>query len=252
MEFRTMLVLSRRPNEKILFPTLGVTVEITSICKNVVRIGIDAPPSVSIVREEIASESDKLAVTKPANHRMRNRLHAASLAVHVALTQLHAGLAKESENTLNEALRQYEELDRELSNEKAEKAAKSKARPDIRTLLVEDDRNESVLLAEFLRLHGIDVQMAQDGQEALDYLRSHERPDVILLDMRMPRCDGPSTLAAIRGDAAYDKTKVFAVSGSSKEELSLPFGLHGLDGWFTKPVNPRKLIHEMNHALGRN
>jgi carbon storage regulator CsrA len=245
-----MLVLSRRPKERVLFPALGVTVEITSVSKNVVRLGIDAPPSVAIMREEIASESDKAAATEPkrANHRLRNRLHTAMLAVHLAQKQLHAGLDDEAEATLSEALREYAELDQELAAEKT----RTNPRREIRTLLVEDNRNESMLLAEFLRLHGINVQLAHDGQDALDYLRSHERPDVILLDMRMPRCDGPATLASIRQDSAFDETKVFGVSGTDPHEISLPSGSRGLDGWFTKPVNPLRLIDEMHQALGRN
>jgi len=241
-----MLVLSRRPEEKILFPTLGITVEIRNISKNVVRVGIEAPPSVAIVRAEIASEADKTALADSQRHRLRNRLHTASLAVHLAQKQLQAGLAREAEVSLSEAMRQYEELDREMV------LAKNKAptsERQISALLVEDNYNESMLLAEFLRLHGIRVETAKDGQDALDYLRSHERPDVILLDMRMPRCDGPSTVAAIGRDAAYDGLKVFAVSGASPHELS---ETQGLDGWFHKPVNPTKLIHEMNLALGRN
>lgn len=243
-----MLVLSRRPNERILFPGLGVAVEVTSVSRNVVRLGIDAPPSVTIVREEIASEADKRPAKdrKPISHAVRNRLHTANLAVHLAQKQLQAGLDEEADETLSEALREYAALDRELA------AGKAATQRDIRTLLVEDNRNESMLLAEFLRLHGIDVQLAHDGQDALDYLQSHERPDVILLDMRMPRCDGPATLAAIRGDAAYDRTRVFAVSGTEPEELALAGGSRGLDGWFTKPVNPIKLIDEMNRALALN
>jgi carbon storage regulator CsrA len=48
-----MLVLSRRLNERIQFPGLNITVQVVAIKPNVVRIGIEAPPDVSIVREEI-------------------------------------------------------------------------------------------------------------------------------------------------------------------------------------------------------
>lgn len=243
-----MLVLSRRPSEKILFPTLGVTVEIASVSKRVVRVGIDAPPSVPVVREEIASESMKRACapSKPANHRQRNRLHTASLAIHLAQRQLQAGLTREAEASLGEALNEYAKLDEELAVENKKTAANSR---EIRTLLVEDDANESALLAEFLRLYGIKVETANDGQAALDYLQSHERPDVILLDMRMPRCDGPATLAAIRANAQYEATKVFAVSGADPNDCIFQGSTRGVDGWFRKPVNPRKLVEEMKSVI---
>lgn len=246
-----MLVLSRRPSEKILFPTLGVTVEIASISKRVVRVGIDAPPTIPVVREEIASESMKRACTlpKPGSHRQRNRLHTAGLAIHLAQRQLEAGLTKEAEASLDEALNEYAKLDEELAGDQKKAAPTIR---EIRTLLVEDDANESALLAEFLRLYGIKVETANDGQAALDYLQSHERPDVILLDMRMPRCDGPATLAAIRSNAQYQGTKVFAVSGADPKECIPQGSDRGVDGWFRKPVNPRKLVEEMNAVLGRN
>jgi len=241
-----MLVLSRRPNEKIVFPTLGITVEVCSINRNVVRVGIAAPPDVPILRKELANEEARHPDTTLAKlpHRTRNRLHTASLAVHLAQKQLQAGLDDEADATLAEALREFSALDQEMTAEKATR--------EIRALLVEDNCNESALLAEFLRLHGIKVETACDGQDALDYLRSHERPDVILLDMRMPRCDGPTTIAAIRQNAAYDGLKVFAVSGTDPEECAADLGARGVDRWFTKPVNPNTLVQEMNLAFVAN
>jgi carbon storage regulator len=48
-----MLVLSRRPNEKIVLPGLGITVQVVSVKPGVVRLGIDAPPAVQVLREEL-------------------------------------------------------------------------------------------------------------------------------------------------------------------------------------------------------
>jgi len=257
-----MLVLSRRPQEKIVFPNLGISVQICSIAGNTVRLGVEAPRSVSVVREELLSESDRQSQAKPelesskelldraksTAHRFRNRMNTANLAIHLAQKQLQAGLLTEAQRTLDEALQQYRELDEELAT--AKKPAPSK-RP-IRALLVEDNRNESALLAEFLRLHGVKVETACDGQEALDYLQSHDRPDVILLDMRMPRVDGATTIAAIRGNSQYDGLKVFAVSGSDPQDCHVPEGARGVDGWFRKPLDPIHLVDEMKLALGQN
>src|SRR5690242_1985541 len=105
-----MLVLSRKPKEKIFFPTLGVTVEVCSVKGNVVGVGINAPPSVPIVREEIAKSTQYVS----ERHRLRNRLHTASLAVHLAQRQLQAGLDEEAGETLDGALRDFSALDQEL------------------------------------------------------------------------------------------------------------------------------------------
>jgi carbon storage regulator CsrA len=48
-----MLVLSRRLNEKVVFPTLGVTVQVVSVKPGVVRLGIEAPSGVRVLREEL-------------------------------------------------------------------------------------------------------------------------------------------------------------------------------------------------------
>jgi len=246
-----MLVLSRRENEKIVFPSLGVTVQVCGINKRAVRIGIEAPASVPIMREEVAAITDTLAPTAPilGGHQLKNRLHTACLAVHLAQKQLQAGFDAEADESLSKALREFDALDRELTVEKAP-AVQSKR--SIRALVVEDNSNECALLAEFLRLHGIKVETACDGQAALDYLKSHDRPDVVLLDMRMPRCDGPATVAAIRRDAAYEGLKVFAVSGTTPEEWATETGPRGIDGWFQKPINPAKLVYKMNQVLGVN
>jgi carbon storage regulator CsrA len=50
-----VLVLSRRVNEKIVLPGLGITVQVVSIKGNAIRLGIEAPPDVKVLREELVS-----------------------------------------------------------------------------------------------------------------------------------------------------------------------------------------------------
>ena len=52
-----MLVLSRRVNEKIILPDLGITVQVTAIQGGRVRIGIEAPPDIAVLRQELVDES---------------------------------------------------------------------------------------------------------------------------------------------------------------------------------------------------
>jgi carbon storage regulator CsrA len=60
-----MLVLSRRPHEKVLFPNLGITIQVVSVHSGVVRIGIEAPQTVRVVREELLRRP---SAPKPAPH----------------------------------------------------------------------------------------------------------------------------------------------------------------------------------------
>src|SRR5207302_4642555 len=118
-----------------------------------------------------------------------------------------------------------------------------------KALLVEDNANERELLARFLRMGGFEVDTAGDGADALDYLHAQGKPDVVLLDMGLPRCDGPTTVRAIRGDRALAGLKIVAVSGHAAEEYDLLRGPGGIDRWFSKPVDPTALIRDLQQEL---
>src|SRR5207248_3517650 len=107
-----------------------------------------------------------------------------------------------------------------------------------KALLVEDNANERELLAQFLRLGGFEVDTAGDGADALDYLRARGKPDVVLMDMSMPRCDGATTVREIRRNEALAGLKIIAVSGHLPEEYDLRPGPGSVDRWFSKPVDP--------------
>ena len=172
-----MLVLSREQNEKIVFPNLGITVEILRIARKRVRIGIDAPPHIDVVRQEIQPQGHVTDAYRKWQHDVRNRLHGATMGLHVAQKQLQSGQVVESEATLEIALRELELLNQELPG-----AAKSgpvegcTATAPRRALLVEDDRNESALLAEYLRICGYEVDTAEDGLEAMRVLGGPPAP----------------------------------------------------------------------------
>ncbi|MEQ8786616.1 MAG: response regulator [Pirellulaceae bacterium] len=239
-----MLVLSRRQNDKIVFPNLGITVEILKVAGRSVRVGVAAPEEVSVLRHEIVEqEGHAIADALPAgmlSHRLRNRLHTANLALQLTIRQLERGMVQSAEQTLQKALGEFESLDREIADE---------TQPRPRALLVEDDRNESELLAGFLRLSEFEVDTARDGREALNRLSTEAPPDVVLLDMMMPRLDGPGTVTELRSNPRYEGLRVYAVSGSSPEECGVRTGPHGVDRWFSKPINPERLVREIRREL---
>jgi carbon storage regulator CsrA len=244
-----MLVLSRRHGQRILFPHLNIAVQVLPSKGSTVRLGIDAPAQVSVVREELAGEWAAAAAQEAADrHDHFGQLNTLAMALHVMEKQLSAGLTADAERTLHEAQAALEKL-AQLE------APPSSPRPlpkTINTLLVEDDPNEEALLSSYLRLSGFSVETAHDGYEAIDFLSSHARPDFLLLDMRLPRLDGPSTVAAVRKNPAYRDLKIFAVTGSSPSEFDLACGPAGVDAWFQKPLNPRRIVEAMSAAASRN
>lgn len=245
-----MLVLSRKPQETIVFPNLGIKLEIVRIAGGKVRVAIEAPAEVAVLRGEIAarlgneslSGESRLGGTKQSlQHRLRNRLHTARLGLKLLEKQLAAGLIDEAEETLTRALAIFRQLDSEL--ERTNKLVNHHL--GRRALLVEDDANESHLLAGILRMTGYVVETAPDGLQALEMLKKH-RPDFVLLDMNMPRCDGPTTLASIRANPDWRGLRIFAVTGCSPREIGVSVSEVGVDRWFQKPVDPEVLLGAMN------
>jgi two-component system, OmpR family, response regulator len=256
-----VLVLTRRPHEKVVFPTLNATVEVVAVKGGVVRLGISAPPDVPVHRAEVQGRRAEWGATDAApevpdelnrlrrlRQVTRRRLEVARLGLGVLQKQLAAGRAEEAALTLGNLDEDLELLQRRLA-EKAE-GAPPPARKAHTALLVEDNASERQLLADFLRGAGLEVATAGDGTDALDYLHSRPRPDVVLLDMGLPRCDGATMVRALRRDRAYDGLKIFAVSGHDPSEYDLAWGPAGIDRWFRKPIDPRELLRRVEQELG--
>ena len=96
------------------------------------------------------------------------------------------------------------------------------------------------------------VETVHDGYEALEFLEGHQRPDFLLLDMRLPRFDGAATVEAIRLNPAYCALNIIAVTGSSPAEFELSAAGRGVDAWFQKPVNPKRIVEAMSTMASRN
>lgn len=245
-----MLVLSRGRNDKVVFPTLGMSVEILRISDNKVRLGIDAPREIPVLRHEIVQRDgysgDRLppkpAASSQLTHAIRNRIHTAVLGLHVLHRQFESDETTDVEATIFKIFNELKAIENELDPAAADASSSPEANAIGRTLLVEDDCNERELLAGYLRISGFEVETASDGLQAMTHLAKHERPDVVLMDMRMPRFDGPKAVAAIRANPDYHQLKVFAVSGTDPSDIPLSVGPQGVDRWFSKPVNPQKIV----------
>ena len=110
-----------------------------------------------------------------------------------------------------------------------------------KVLIIEDDPNFRQLTAEILQLHGWQVFEAEDGEAGLEQLRRH-RPEVVLCDLLMPRCNGFNVCRSIRADAELRHTKVVIASGRDYEADRQAAHEAGADEYLTKPVKPEELI----------
>lgn len=238
-----MLVLTRRPGQKVVFPSLGVAVEVLRSRGSVLRLGIEAPDDVPVLRDEVLTKQSESSAAPIASslspmqrqqrHEWRNKLNHLTLKLQLLQRQLELGQAVDPEKNLAEVFEELSDLEQSTTDVVVENTPP-------KVLLVEDQANERELLATCLRLGGIEVATASNGREAFDYLHEHELPDLVLLDMRMPDVDGPTFLKNIRDDFRLHGLRVFAVSGSSRNEFepnTLP-----VDGWFSKPVRIDALL----------
>jgi CheY-like chemotaxis protein len=115
----------------------------------------------------------------------------------------------------------------------------------IEVLLVEDDAGDVLMTREALREGKVlnRLSVVTDGVEALDYLRGQEpfadatRPDLILLDLNLPRRDGRQVLEDVKGDPDLRRIPVVVLTTSEAEEDVLrSYDLHA-NAYVTKPVD---------------
>ena len=122
-------------------------------------------------------------------------------------------------------------------------------------LLVEDEEADAYLVKVALSENRIlaELQRVSDGREALEYLRQQgerfaqaPRPDIILLDLNMPRMDGRECLTEIKQDASISDIPVIILTTSNVQRDVLAAYEMGAAGFITKPVDVHKFIEAIS------
>lgn len=118
-----------------------------------------------------------------------------------------------------------------------------------KVLVVEDDKFLGSAYRAKLSKSGFDVQLATDGEEAVQLLKDFT-PDVILLDLVMPRKDGFATLAEIRTRPALKHVPVIVASNlGQKEDLDKAMALGASDFIIKSDVSMSEIIEHVNRLL---
>lgn len=118
-------------------------------------------------------------------------------------------------------------------------------------ILVVDDEPPIVRLMEFiLARQGHEMLIAVNGEEALDKVRAH-RPDLVLLDIMMPRIDGYEVARTLRADPATQHLPIIMLSAKAQEE-DIQKGMDvGVNEYITKPFSPDQLVTVVGDYLSR-
>mgnify|MGYP000031126994 FL=1 len=114
-------------------------------------------------------------------------------------------------------------------------------------LVVEDEPAIASILSAYLERDGLRIRMAQDGEEALQSFRQL-RPDLVLLDIHLPKVDGVDVLRMIRNDSEVPVIMVTALADDVDKLLALRLGA---DDYVVKPFNPPEVVARVRAVLRR-
>ncbi|HXR63263.1 MAG TPA: EAL domain-containing protein [Rudaea sp.] len=137
----------------------------------------------------------------------------------------------------------------EVTGRIAELLAADSADP-YRILIVEDDRSQAIFAESILRKAGMTTCMVTDPLAALDQLDAF-RPELILMDLYMPACDGMELTAIIREREAFVSTPIVFLSGEQNEEKHFEALDSGGDDFLAKPIRPKHLISAVTNRVRR-
>jgi two-component system cell cycle response regulator DivK len=120
-----------------------------------------------------------------------------------------------------------------------------------KVLVVEDDQDNREMVIKVLKHNGYRTVEAVDGEEAVERAKA-EKPDLILLDLYIPKMDGYQVIKRLKGDQDLLHIPIIALTahamkGHKEEALAA-----GFDGYIAKPINVRELPQQMEHFLRRS
>lgn len=117
-----------------------------------------------------------------------------------------------------------------------------------RILIVDDEPHIVQMLDINVRSHGYESICATDGEQALEYVHTYH-PDVVLLDVMMPKMDGLEVCRRLKSDPSTRRIPVLMVSAKSEEHDRIEGLKGGADDYITKPFNLQELFLRISAAL---
>jgi CheY-like chemotaxis protein len=139
-----------------------------------------------------------------------------------------------------------------MAEESSRKLRRLSSRPkrddSIRILYVEDAAVIRDTIAKLLELNGYNVEYAKNGKEGVDKALSW-KPDVVLMDLRMPVMDGYKAISEIKLDPRTRHLPVFVVTAWSSKKERTQANAAGADEFFVKPPDLHRLMETINRYV---
>jgi len=117
-----------------------------------------------------------------------------------------------------------------------------------RILLVDDEPNIVLALEFLMKKAGYETLTADDGEKALEAIREH-RPDLVILDLMMPRLDGYEVCQRVRSDPALKKMIIVMLTAKGREVEREKGLAMGADLYITKPFSTREVVEKVRELL---
>lgn len=177
-----------------------------------------------------------------SEHRYRNRLNQLMLQAMMLDCNIESDVDR---------LRQLERIESlSLTVQQLTEDFKVQLDPDwlesrVRILVVEDDACQRNAVVDGLRTAGLFVAEATDGANAVNYMHRAIPPDVVLMDIEMPSCDGAEANTLINHIPLGGRVKMIAVTAKKPEELNLS----SFDGYIQKPYQLSQLIGKIREVV---
>ena len=121
---------------------------------------------------------------------------------------------------------------------------------NFRILIVEDDRSQGLFAESILRNAGMDALVVSDAFEVLAAMNAF-KPDMVLMDLYMPQCDGTELTALIREREEFLHTPIVFLSGESDQDKHFEALSVGGDDFLSKPIRPKHLIASVTNRVQR-
>ena len=116
-------------------------------------------------------------------------------------------------------------------------------------LLVDDEPNIVLLLETRLKANGFQVVSAADGLAALEAVKK-EKPDLIILDLMLPKMDGYKVCGLLKKDTRFAKIPILIFTARAQaEDIKLGQEL-GADAYIVKPFDPKTLLEKIQELIG--
>ena len=113
-------------------------------------------------------------------------------------------------------------------------------------LIAEDESHIQKMIANRLKSHGYKVVTTDDGEEALEQITA-TKPDLIILDLTMPKKNGYQVCNEVRAQSCFDNIPIIILSAWVRDKVGEDKAL--ADVYISKPFDPEQLMREVNHLI---